>query len=187
MDAIEVGSAASGVPLNGRDGGREVGQVQPDRRARRLRPLRVCTGTRADGQRCTFPPMVDSDRCFNHDERPATVARRAAARSRGGRAAAARLDLSTIEGARAALAKVAQDVRSGEVSQRKGELLVRAITTALRVHERAQATQRRHVRHVVEFASYAIRSPDGKRRKQGRRPDAGLCLLPLLVRLVVHF
>jgi hypothetical protein len=124
--------------------------------------------------------MRDSEFCFSHDPRPETVEKRQRARRAGGlastsaRYAETKLDLSSPEGMKHALASIARRVVLGTMTQRRAEIVTRAIRTAMRIEERLKAAQAqpRKVVHVVELASYAGGREDQLEARQGTNDGA---------------
>lgn len=134
--------------------GREV-PVDPAPRA--IAPAsRVCPVI-VKGLQCRMPPLHDAEKCFVHDDRPATVARRQAARRAAGIAATkakSRFDLTTLEGQKQTLSRVVRNMEAGLISQRKGEAMVRALRTVIRLQRQLDA-KRPPVKYIWEVRNFS--------------------------------
>jgi hypothetical protein len=95
----------------------------------------ICTATKANGDPCTLPATGQQGVCWAHDERYA--ARRRATASKGGRARANPL----ARNLHAQLAKLAEDVASGDLPAYRGAVVVQVLNCRIRLLETERRIQ----------------------------------------------
>lgn len=105
----------------------------------------TCTGTRQDGSRCTSTIVLDSGRCFAHDEN--RRADRAAASAKGGKgkATAARLQRLVPNDLRPSLALLLQaleEVHSGMLDPRAAGAMAALAGAVARLYQTGELEQR---------------------------------------------